>query len=201
MALETGLAALTGGLANTEAARTGRTGASGSNSSSSGSRRRRVLTPGQTLLSGVLQNTAIDRITNPGAIAEPLRVAARENVNQNFAAVPDAVRAKYGTTGQASGKLGRAGREAEVARAGALSGVDADFNRLILGLQDSGIGLGERLLSQNFEDEVTGYGTNAFNQQGFNTAPGSAAAGALTGGLQMFATLAALSRFLEGGGG
>lgn len=200
MALLTGLSALTGGLANTEAARTSRSSSSGTNSTAGSSTRRRILTPGQESLNSTLTGTALDRIENPAAAVAPLRVATRENINANFAGVPDALRAKYGTTGGASGKLGRAARESEIARAGALSGADSDFNRLILQLQDSGIGLGERLLSQNFGEEATNTGSTAYSQHGQQVAPGSAAAGALTGGLQMFSNLLALQAVLKGGG-
>ncbi len=66
---------------NTKAARTGTSSTSGTNTNST----RRVLTPGQVALNGTLMSAAIDRITNPAAVAEPLRAAARERVNANYA--------------------------------------------------------------------------------------------------------------------
>lgn len=192
MALMTGLSAISGGLQNTKAARTGTSSTAGTNSSST----RRVLTPGQTSLNDSLTSTALQRITNPAAVAEPLRAATREKVNTNFAGVPDLLRQKYGATGYGSGKMGTAQRQSEIARLGQLSGVDSDFNNLILQLQESGISLGDRLLSQNFGTESD----NSYSQSGTVVNPGSVAAGAFTNGTQTLSALLALSQILSAGG-
>jgi len=204
LAVQLGLAggsALAGALNNTRAARTSESTSSSSSSGSNTTRRRRVLTPGQTGLNDTLTSEALRRITDPAAVAEPLRAATREKVNANYAAVPDLLRQKYGATGYGSGKLGTAQRQAEISRLGALSDVDSDFNQLILQLQESGIGLGERLLSQNFEEED--YSSYTGSQSGRSTGvqPGSVAGGAVGNATGTLSALLALNQVLKGGGG
>lgn len=204
LAVQLGLtagSALAGGLQNTRAARTSESSSSSSSSGSNTSRRRRVLTPGQTGLNDTLTSEALRRITNPAAVAEPLRAATREKINANFAGVPDLLRQKYGSTGYGSGKLGTAQRQAEISRLGALSDVDSDFNQLILQLQESGIGLGERLLSQNFEEEDYSSYTGSQSGRSVGTQPGSVAAGAFGNASSTLSALLALNQVLKGGGG
>lgn len=191
--------AISGALQNTRAARTTESNSSSSNSGSNTARRKRILTGGQQQLNDSLTSAALERIMNPAAVAEPLRAATREKVNQNFAGVPDLLRQKYGATGYGSGKLGTAQRQAEMSRLGALSGVDSDFNQLILQLQESGIGLGERLLGQNFEDETYSSYTGSESQRGTQVGPGSVAGGAFGNATSTLSSLLAINKILGRG--
>lgn len=177
----TGLAALSGGLANTKEARTGRYGGSSSSSSSGGTKR--VVTPEQQAVFSPLVQNILQRLENPAGAVAPGQVAARESVNQNFAGMDDVIRQKYGTGAGASGKMGRAARIGEQSRLGALSGVDSQFAQKGVDVQGDAMQQAMSLLGINFGQE---FNQNQGNQQsGFNTAPGSAAAGALTSGATM----------------
>lgn len=181
MALMTGLSALTGGLANTQAARTGKYGQSSSSSSSGGTKR--VVTPEQQAVFSPLVQNILQRLENPQAALQPAHTAARESVNQNFAGMDDVIRQKYGTGAGASGKYGKAARVGEQSRLSALSGVDGQFAAARTGVQEGAAQQGLSLLGMNFGQE---YQQGQSNQSsGFNTAPGSAASGALTSGATM----------------
>lgn len=197
--------AISGALQNRRSARTSESESTSSSSSSGSntSRRRRILTAGQTGLNDTLTSEALRRITDPASVAEPLRAATREKVNQNFAGVPDLLRQKYGATGYGSGKMGTAQRQAEMSRLGALSGVDSDFNQMILQLQESGIGLGERLLSQNFEEEDYSSYTNSQSgrSSGTQVGAGSVAGGAFGNATGTLSALLALNKVLGAGKG
>lgn len=195
MALLTGLSALTGGLANTKAARTGQYGSSSSGSSSGGTKR--VVTPEQQSVFSPLVQNILQRLENPQAALQPAHTAARESVNANFAGMDDVIRQKYGTGAGASGKYGKAARVGEQTRLGALSGVDSQFAAARTGVQDAASQQGLSLLGMNFGTEYSQGQNNS--QSGFNTAPGSAAAGALTGGASGFFNQLALLQALMGG--
>jgi hypothetical protein len=193
--LMTGLAGLAGGLANTDAARTGSYG--GSTTQSGTNTTTRNLRPEQDATLGPLLEQILQRISNPQASLEPFKTTAREGVNASYAAVPDAIRAKYGNNGNASGKKGKAARVAEVSRAGDLSGLEGQFAQQGVAMQDSGLGLAERLLGQNFGSTSSTSSTGSTS--GTQTGPGTALSGAVTGGSSMFASLQALMAALNGG--
>lgn len=138
-------------------------------------------------------------------MVSPLRTQARNRVNQTFSGVDSALRDKFlSSGGGASGKFGRAATQTELARRGALVNSDADFDRMILELQDRGAGLSERLLGMNFGEEFSGSSSNATanssSSSGFGVAPGSALGSALGGGLDAVSTLYLIDRMLKGGG-
>lgn len=187
--------ALTGVLANRASARTSTS--QQANRSSSTTRSRRVLRPEQESLMNPLAQQALGMMQNPGAGLEPIAIARRGAVNRAYAAAPAAIAAAHSSTGGGrSGKKGRATREAELARLGALAGVDSDVSRLTLDRQDAGASLAERLLGMTFEQEGSTAGLTDAN--GTAVGPGSAAAGGLGGGLETISALLAMQRLLGG---
>ena len=165
----------------------------------------RDLLPEQSAMLGPLLQQILQQINNPGAALQPFQTAAREQVNSNYAAVPDAIRAKYGNGGNASGKSGKAARVAEVARAGDLSGLEGQFAQAKLGLQNSGLTLAERLLGQSFgsttnTDSNTNYANSGTQRQ---VKSGNAAGGGIAGGLGGFFGMGGMGllQHLLGGGG
>lgn len=208
MALLTGLSALTGGLANTQKARTGTYGStSGGSTSSTGSNRRFVTPEQQALQSPILQNI-MQQLENPASFLQAGQTAARENVNANFAGMEDTLRQKYGTGAGASGKFGRAARGAETERLRGLSQVDSQFALARQGVQQQGLGNALSLLGMNFGTDVSSTGSQQQQQDGFSTAPGSALAGALESGgtvlgaqqTELFRNLILLQQLTGGGG-
>jgi hypothetical protein len=162
------------------------------------------LLPEQQGLAGLLAGRANDMITNPGAGLAPIRAGLRDSVNSNFAGADRAIASKMLTSGgNRSGKAGRAAREMEMARAGALGGADQQIYRMILDQQDRGTGIAERLLSQNFGQTTTGSTSSTGNStmNGTNTQPGSALAGGISGGLSTLMALLGMDKMLQPGGG
>ncbi len=161
----------------------------------------RNLTPQQEALQGPLSALALDKIANPAARLEPLRQVSRAQVNNNFSGADEAIRAKLGRSGAKSGKLGTAVRQTELSRLGAISDVDTNFSNQILNEQESGIGLAERLLSQNYGQTVTSNGTTTGSGTGTNTAApigGLGVAGnAINAGLDTATTLMMINQMLK----
>lgn len=187
---------LSGILGNRQSARTQTTNQTTSNASTT--RRRRILRPEQEPLLGTLASRATELLTNPGAGLGPIRLARRNQVNADFAGIEDTLADRMlAHGGRASGKFGRAVREANVARLGALSGVDADLARTVLEQQERGSNLMERLLAMAFDDEVGTSGTSSMS--GTNVLPGSMAAGGVNAGLETLTALMAINRLLQGG--
>lgn len=142
----------------------------------------------QTNLTKSLQ----DRLANPGASLEPLRLNARNAVNRNFAGYDQALRDRLlASGGGRSGKLGAATRAGELARIGGLSDLEGEFARLVAGREDSTAGLAERLLA----------GARGSSTSGSQTLPGNVAGGALNSGLSTLSFFTALDRLLRGGRG
>lgn len=197
--LGAGLGAAAGGLANTDAARTGYSSNS-STQSGAGSSRRWLLPQQQDLLSPLM-----DRIkaltTDPSAGLEPIRQGLKTNVNENYSGMEDTLSSKLLSHGAASGKFGTAVRTADLARRSQLSGVDAQMAQMGLQQQNFGTSAAEQMLGMNFGTDTSN--SMSSSQNGQYTVPGSVGGGAFLGGLDTLMTLLQLQAKLKGtsGGG
>lgn len=191
-------AALSGGLSNTRAARTQRTSSTSNQGFRNGTRR--ALRPEQEALMGPLFGRATALMERPGEGLEPVRVARRDGINATYGGVVPALRDRMLSSGvTASGKYGRAVREAEMARLGQLNGLDGEIAQLVLSRQDAGTSLAQTLLGMGFGTDNSG--DQWGSQEGTGVAPGSAVAGGLGQGLQTLMALTTMDRMLQGGGG
>lgn len=139
-------------------------------------------------LEGGLLQQLTQRMSDPTAGTESIRLAGRNAINQNYAGADQALRDKLLATGDGtSGKYGTAQRNLESSRASSLSGFEGDIASLILGQQNNTLSLAERLLQQ-------GQGTNT---TGSSTDPGNIAGGAVQGGLGVLSSLLTLNQFLK----
>src|SRR5579871_3027670 len=91
----------------------------------------RNLTPYQSSLQGPLFSYVQSALSNPTAVVNPYRQAARSQVNSTYSGLGDSLRQQFmGTTGGgASGKYGTATLQGNLARLGALSNVDTSFGQ------------------------------------------------------------------------
>lgn len=140
-------------------------------------------------LLGQLAPHIMGQINNPAQGLDGLRVAGREQINQDYAGVPDMLAAKYGrNAGQgASGKFGSAAAGAEFNRLSQFAGLEQQLLQAALQRQDVGVQNAMQLLN-------LGRGqTNSGTQQ----LPGNILGGA-SGGLDTATFLYTLSK-LQGG--
>jgi hypothetical protein len=197
MALMAGLSALTGGLGNTQAARTSTS--QSTNTSSGGSGTSQTLLPEQQSALGALGPLITNMISNPSSITEPIRQANVNAANGAYKGAPQAIANQFGTGAGASGVSGQAQVQSDLARRGAIQGADQAANLQTAQVQESGAGLAQQLLNHSFGS------TSAFDSggatSGSQTAAGSPIAGALGGGLSGLASMMALMGMLNGGGG
>lgn len=166
--------------------------------------RTRTLRPEQEKSIGWLTDIGRRLLTDPSAGLEPLKIGARAAVNRRYAGAPQALADRMLRHGQKSGKFGTAMRHTELARLGELSDLEPEFARMILEQQEKGVGIAQRLLSEDFGGTVTTSGTD--RSYGTGVAPGSAAGSAVgsgAAGLGSIATLMTLTKLLQGeqGGG
>lgn len=194
-AAQIGGSVLGGILGNRESARTQKTDQTTSNASTT--RTRRVLRPEQEPMLGALATRASDLLTNPTAVLDPIRSARRNAVNQDYAGIEDTLADRMlSHGGRNSGKFGRAVRETNVARVGALADVDSDMARLVLEQQDRGSSLMERLLGMTFDNEIGTSSTGSMS--GTNVLPGSMMAGGVNSGLETLSALQMINKLLQG---
>lgn len=131
------------------------------------------------------------RMQDPSAGIAPLRTAARNNVNANYAGFDQALRDRYATSGGESGKLGTATRQGELSRISSLSSIEPQFAGMILDQGNNNLSLAQRFLQ-------AGQGSNV-NSTG-KTSSGGGIGGAVSGGLQTLATLFTLNKRLSAQG-
>ena len=161
--------------------------------------RTRTLRPEQEESMGWLRDIMEKLLTDPSAGLEPLKIGARGAVNRRYAGAPQSLADRMLGHGQKSGKFGTAMRQIELSRLGELSDLEPEFARMILEQQEKGVGIAQRLLSEDFGGTVTTSGTD--RSYGTGVAPGSATGGAFsTGGAAMgqIATLMMLNQMLQG---
>jgi hypothetical protein len=104
---------------------------------------------------------------------DPLKEFTRSKVNSNYGQFEDALRTKLGRGGGRSGKMGTATRAMELSRLGQLSGVDADFAKMMLDEQNKGANLGMGLLGMNFGQTATQQGTGTRTTEGSSSTTGT----------------------------
>lgn len=162
------------------------------------STRTRTLRPEQEESIGWLRDIASKLLTDPSAGLEPLKVGARGAVNRRYAGAPQSLADKMLTHGQKSGKFGRGMRMMEMGRLGELSALEPEFARMILEQQEQGVGIAERLLSQDFGGTVTTSGTD--RSYGTETFPGSMLGSGIGHGVEGLMSLLMINRMLQGSG-
>ena len=147
-------------------------------------------------------------LTNPAAAIAPARTAGINGVNNNFVGAGQKIRGKFMQGGgNASGKAGRANRETEMGRLGAINDTNLAFDQKGLDLQQLAAQLGLNFSNINMGQDATTNATanssSTSNTKGTttSTAPGGVLGGALNGGLSTLATLMALNKMMGGGGG
>jgi hypothetical protein len=180
---------------------------SGTQSSNGSSRSRRFMTDDQM---GVMGDTGAfirQLMTNPSAAVAPARTASINGVNNNFVGAGTKIRGKFMQSGgNASGKAGRASRETEMGRLGAINDTNLSFDQKSLDLQQLAAQLGLNFsninMGQDAETNATATSSSTSNTKGTTTSsqPGGMLGGALNGGLSTLATLTALNRMMNGGG-
>lgn len=130
---------------------------------------------------------------DPSAMVNPLRVSARQKVNDSYSGVNDALAQKFlGYGGGQSGKFARGVRGAELSRLGTLGGLEGDFAQMILQNQEAGLSGSERLLQLARGSTQEGTGET--------TMPGNALGAGLDSGLQTATFLYGLNNLLKGKG-
>jgi hypothetical protein len=147
-------------------------------------------TPGQQQIQDRVQTTLNDRLANPGAQFNPLKVQALDQNNQNFKVANDNLETKLASRGFAgSGKFAGGLRSNEVSRIGNAGRIEADF-------------AGREVEQQNktLQDALR---FSFANPGGKSTSDGGSnvAGGAVAGGAQTATFLYALQKMLSGGGG
>lgn len=138
-----------------------------------------------------LSGVATNRIQNPTGDIENLRLQARDKVNADFSGVGDTLAQRYLATGGQSGKFGSAVRGVDLARRGALGGVEGKFAQLAYDNKNEGVSLAERLLAL----------ARGSSSEGSGTTPNMGLSGALDNGLETVTLLQTLNRMLKSGGG
>ncbi len=192
-----GLNAFAGWLKNRKGARTGEFDRSSTTSGTT--TRTRTLRPEQEAGMSLLDKRMHALLNDPEAGMGQMFSGARASVNRRYSGAPQMLADRMLRHGQGSGKFGRATRQMEMSRLGDLSALEPIFAQMILEQKDKGVGIAERLLSQDFGGSVST--TSAGRQWGTDTRPGSAAAGAVSGGAEALTMLMMLDKMMQGQGG
>lgn len=141
----------------------------------------RNLLPFQQDIIPQLTGYTSDLLTNPGKLLAPIRQQGVNQINRNYARVPQQLADRLlSFGGNASGKFGRALRESELARQASISSLDSALAQQMLAQQGQGASLAEQLLGMNFGSTVSQEGSSS--SSGYGTQPGNAAAGGIAGG-------------------
>lgn len=138
-----------------------------------------------------LQSDLISRITqrmaDPAAGTEPLRISGRAGINQLYKDAPDTISRQLNARGfGSSGKKGGALIKTELARRGELAGLDSKIAELILAREDTSMDLAMRLL---------GLGRGQTTSQS-----GNVAGGAVGPGIETLTYLDTVNKLLNAGG-
>lgn len=130
---------------------------------------------------------------NPRQFTDPLRVGARQNVNDAYSGVNANLASKFlGYGGGKSGKFARGVRGAELGRLSGLGDVENTFANLNLQQMAQGQSVVERLLALSRGTTTESEGENMF--------PGNATGAGIDSGLQTATFLYGLNQMLKGGG-
>lgn len=181
---------------------------SGTQTSNGSSSSRRFMTDDQQGIMGDTGSYIRNMLTNPSAAVAPARTASINSVNDNFVGAGKKIRGKFlQGNGNASGKAGRANREVEMGRLGAINDTNLSFDQKTMDLQQLAAQLGLNFSNINMGQDATTNATatsnSTSNTKGTTTStqPGGVVGGALNGGLSTLATLLSLNRMMNGGGG
>ncbi len=149
--------------------------------------------PAVSPLLGEAGNLARTQMLNPRQFTDPLRVGARQNINNSYSGVGDALAQKFlGYGGGASGKHARAVRGSELSRLGALGGLESDFANLNLQQMAQGQSASERLLALARGGTTTGESETEI--------PGNMLGAGIGSGLETASFLYGLNNMLKGKG-
>ena len=133
-----------------------------------------------------------DRTSDPNAGLAPLKTAAMERINRNYAGAPNRVTTQLAKRGYAgSGQLPSNLISTENSRLSDLSGLEGTFAQMAADREREGVDLGTRLLTIGGGRDTTG------------TTPGDSLGSALSAGGSSLGSLSALltlQRMLKGGG-
>ena len=125
-------------------------------SSNGTSSARRYLTDDQQGVMGDTGGYIRNLLTNPSAAVAPARTASLNSVNNNFVGAGQKIRNKFlQGGGNASGKAGRASREVEMGRLGALNDTNLSFDQKALDLQQLAAQLGLNFSNINMGQDAT----------------------------------------------
>ncbi len=146
-------------------------------------------TPGQTQLQNQTGAILSDRLANPTAQFDPLKTAALDANNKNYASATDRLQTALTARGfGGSGKFAAGVRSNEIARAGTAGGIEADFAGKEVDQQN-----------KNLQDALRfSFATPGSKTQ--TTGPGNVLGGAAAGGAQTATFLYALNHMMGGGG-
>ena len=168
-------------------------GALSNRSSKSTSTTTPTIAPEYAGLQGDLMKQITERMANPGAGVEPLRLGLMEGVNRKFKALPGKLTTQLAGRGFAkSGQLGQGFKGLELERMGEQGDIATKMAELTLDRGDSGLSMAMQML---------GLGRGATTE---STQPGNKAGGAFGAGSETFTTLLMLDKLLKGsapGGG
>ncbi len=129
----------------------------------------RNLNPQQAATSPDIFAALHQYLTNPQAAVNPARMAARNQVNDNYSGLADRVRQKFLTTGGGqSGKSGKAQLAGELGRTSQLSDVDMQAQQEAAQLPLTATQLAEAFLGINLGQTTTQSGTSSGNTSGWN---------------------------------
>jgi hypothetical protein len=150
--------------------------------------------PSVAPLLGEAGDIARKQMLNPQMYTDPLRVGARQKINDSYSGVNKSLASKYlGYGGGQSGKFASGVRGADLSRLSALGGLESDFANLNLQQMMQGQGAVERLLQ-------IGRGTTS-TSEGETTIPGDPVGAGIGSGLQTATMLFGLNSMLKGGKG
>lgn len=123
-------------------------------------------------------------MTNPTAAMSPIRNAGLQGINQAYASVPGQVAKQMASRGYgSSGAAGNAMYSTNLARAGAVSGLEGQLANMGLQQSQFGAGLGEQLLNSLKGTTASTSGTSSMSgtSSGSQTQPGPSIFSSLLG--------------------
>jgi hypothetical protein len=132
-----------------------------------------VLTPAQLQAQSQLTQVIHALSTNPQQFLAPAQNTARNQVNDNYSGVGDALRQQFmaNTGGGSTGKFGTAELQSDLARRKSLSDVDTTFAQAAASAPITAANLSTQLLGMNMG--TTGATSNTGTSSGVDTKTGS----------------------------
>lgn len=101
-----------------------------------------------------------DRLANPAAGTDPLRISAINATNRRFQGIPQKLATNLAQRGYGkSGPLGGGIKGLELARQGEIGGIESSFAQMLLGREDKNYDLASMLMSLNRGTDQVGSGS------------------------------------------